>query len=45
MSFFFLEKSEICNLADDNTIYSCGEYLPNIKEDLICTMEKHVQMV
>ena len=37
--FFFVEKSEICNLADDNTIYSCGKDLPKIKEDLICTMK------
>ena len=21
--FFFIEKSEICNFADDNTLYSC----------------------
>ena len=22
--FFFVEKSESCNFADDNTVYSCG---------------------
>ena len=37
--FFFVEKSEICNFADDNTIYSCGKDLPKIKEDLIYTMK------
>ena len=37
--FFFVEKSEICNFADDNTVYSCGKDLPKIKEDLICTMK------
>ena len=37
--FFFVEKSEICNFADDNTVYSCGKDLPKVKEDLICTMK------
>ena len=37
--FFFVEKSEICNFADGNTIYSCGKDLPKIKKDLICTMK------
>ena len=37
--FFFVEKSEICNFADDNTAYSCGKDLAEIKEDLICTMK------
>ena len=37
--FFFAEKSEICNFADDNTIDSCGKDLPKIKEDFICTMK------
>ena len=36
---FFVEKSEICNFTDDNTIYSCGKDLRKIKEDLICTMK------
>ena len=30
----FIEKTEICNLADDNTIYDCGEDLSNILENL-----------
>ena len=37
--FFFVEKSEICNFADDNTAYSCGKDLPKIKKGLICTMK------
>ena len=37
--FFFVEKSEICNFADGNTIYSCGKDLPKTKKDLICTMK------
>ena len=37
--FFFVEESEICNFADDNTVYSCGKKLPKIKEYLICTMK------
>ena len=30
----FIEKNEICNSADDNTIYDRGEYLSNILENL-----------
>ena len=30
----FIEKTEICNFADDNTIYDCGEDLSNILENL-----------
>ena len=30
--FFFIEKSEICNFADDNTLYSCDRNLLRIKE-------------
>ena len=33
--FFFIEKSEICNFADDNTLYSCDKSLLRIKENLI----------
>ena len=32
--FMFIEKSEICNFADDKTIYDCGQDLPNIFENL-----------
>ena len=37
--FFFIEKSENCNFADDNIVYSCAKDLPKIIEDLICTMK------
>ena len=30
----FIEKSEICNFADDNTIYDCGKDFSNILENL-----------
>ena len=30
----FIDKTEICNFADDNTIYDCGEDLSNILENL-----------
>ena len=30
----FIEKNEICNFANDNTIYGCGEDLSNILENL-----------
>ena len=30
----FIEKSEICSFADDNTIYDCGKDLSNILENL-----------
>ena len=30
----FIEKTKICNVADDNTIYECGENLSNILENL-----------
>ena len=32
--FMFVEKSEICNFADDNTIYDYAEDLSNILENL-----------
>ena len=32
--FIFIEKSEICNFADYNTIYDCAEDLSNILENL-----------
>ena len=33
--FIIIELSDICNFADDNTLYSCGERLTEIKENLI----------
>ena len=32
--FLFIERTNICNFADDNTIYSCQNDLNNIFEDL-----------
>ena len=32
--FILFDKSKICNFADDNTIYDCGEDLSNILENL-----------
>ena len=32
--FMFIKKSEICNFADDNAIYGCGDDLSNILENL-----------
>ena len=32
--FIFIEKTEVCNFADDNTIYDCGKDLSNILENL-----------
>ena len=32
--FIFIEKTEACNFADDNTIYDCGKDLSNILENL-----------
>ena len=28
--FFFITKSEVCNFADDNTLYSCNKNLEHI---------------
>ena len=32
--FTFIEETEVCNFADDNTIYDCGEDLSNILHNL-----------
>ena len=37
--FFFIEKSEICNFADDNTPYLCDRNLLRIKENLTFDMK------
>ena len=37
--FFFSAKCEICNFADDNSLYSCGMNLENIFSNLIQDME------
>ena len=33
--FMIIEQSDICNFADDNTLYSCGEWLTEVKQNLI----------
>ena len=33
--FMIVEQSDICNFADDNTVYSCGKSLTDIKENLV----------
>ena len=43
--FFSIEKSEICNFADDNTLYSCDRYLLRIKEDLTFDMKNILREV
>ena len=30
-----IEQSDICNFADDNTLYSWGKWLTEIKENLV----------
>ena len=30
-----IEQSAVCNFADDNTLYSCEEWLTEVKENLI----------
>ena len=37
----FIEKSKICNFANDNTIYDCGKDLNNILENLKHDMKKN----
>ena len=31
--FFVIKKSDICNFANDNALYSCGAVLQNLKHD------------
>jgi hypothetical protein len=37
--FLFIEKTEICNFADDNTIYSCGHDLSLLVNHIIHDMK------
>ena len=30
-----IQQSDICNFADDKTLYSCGERLTGIKKNLV----------
>ena len=32
--FFVIKKSDICSFADENTLYSCGENLKTLLENL-----------
>ena len=32
--FFVIEKSDICNFGDNNTLYSCGANLKTVLENL-----------
>ena len=32
--FLFIKKSEVCNFADNNTLYSVGKYIENVVSDL-----------
>ena len=34
-----IEQSDICNFANDNTFYSCGERLTEVNENLIFDTE------
>ena len=38
--FFVIEKSDICNFADDNTLYSCGANLKRVSENLVHNASK-----
>ena len=33
--FLIIEQSDICNFADDNTLYACGKNLTEIKKNLV----------
>ena len=37
--FLFIKKSNICNFADENTLYSCDKNLLHIKENLTFEMK------
>ena len=43
--FMIIEQSDICNLADDNTLYSCGERLTEIKENLVSDTKRILNWV
>ena len=40
-----IEQPDICNFADGNTLYSCGEKLTKIKENLIFDAKKYFKLV
>ena len=37
--FFEIQKSNICNFADDNTLYSCSQDLQTVIENLTCDVK------
>ena len=37
--FFLVEKSGVCNFADNNRLYLWGKNLLRIKQDLICDIK------
>ena len=37
--FLFIRKSEVCNFADDNTLYSVENVISDLKSDLVGVME------
>ena len=40
-----IEHANICNFADDNTLYSCEERLTEIKENLLSDTKKYFKLV
>ena len=40
-----IEQPDIWNFADGNTLYSCGERLTEIKENLIFDAKKYFKLV
>ena len=40
-----IEQPHICNFVDGNTLYSCGERLTEIKENLIFDTKKYFKLV
>ena len=40
-----IEQPDICNFADGNTLYSYGERLTEIKENLIFDTKKYFKLV
>ena len=40
--FFVIEKSDICNFTDDNTLHCCGANLKSVLENLKRDTSKHL---
>ena len=43
--FMTIEQADICNFADDNTLYSCGGRLTEINKNLIFNTKKYFKLV